>query len=180
MREADFAKPIPVVSTRVRHAADLRAEALKIIDQARQVDAEVNEAEEQEFLARCGDRVIRVVCDGCFGIGCTCCNDTGFNYRARFMGRGRHNPMFVERVDEIRDILLADTWRSNDGRLMNPSDFHDGHLVNTVKLIRRERFQFGRPRIYDLLLAEVKKRELNVSEHYTSTTDQVQHDIDEL
>ena len=141
MREADFAKPIPVVSTRVRHAADLRAEALKIIDQARQVDAEVNEAEEQEFLARCGDRVIRVVCDGCFGIGCTCCNDTGFNYRARFMGRGRHNPMFVERVDEIRDILLADTWRSNDGRLMNPSDFHDGHLVNTVKLIRRERFQ---------------------------------------
>lgn len=180
MREADYSKPIPVVSTKAKHAADLRAEALKIIDQARQVDMEVTQAEEIEFMQRCGGRIVQIVCNGCFGMGCSCCDNLGYVYRARFMGRGRHSQMMVERVEEIRDVLLAGTWRSNDGRVMDPADFTDGHLVNTVKLIRRERFQFGRPRIYDLLLSEVKKRELDVSEHYTTTTDQVQHDIDEL
>lgn len=180
MRPADFSKPISIAHTRVKNAADLRAEALRIVEQACQIDAEVNELEEAEFMERVDGRIVRIVCDCCYGRGCDSCAESGFFYRAAFMGRGRHNSTMVENCVEIRDSLLADTWRTNDGRLLSPGDFEDGHLVNTVKLIRRDRFHFGRPRIYDLLLAELKMRELDIHATYSSNADIVQHDIDAL
>lgn len=180
MRPSDLSKPIPIAQTKRLQAADLRAEVYRMMKQADQIDREVIEAEEREFEQRCNGAVVRIVCDMCFGTGCDACAESGFNYRVRFQSKGRHSKTLIHNTDEIRDALLSETWRSNDGREMAPKDFDNGHLVNTVKFIRRERFQFGRPRIYDLLLAEMKARELDPNEHYSSIEETVQHDIDEL
>lgn len=174
-----------LVDAKTMEARDLRRAALELARQAETIEKEAQADTDKEFIAR-ANGVVTVVCYDCAGTSvwdgeeCCACEGKGYSYAVQWTGPQQYDRRFVEDPEMFKSVLLAETWKTADGVELRPCDFEDGHLVNTVKYIRKRGFALGRPRIYDLLLLELKERELDITASYNTVEDQVQHDIDEL
>jgi len=69
----------------------------------------------------------------------------------------------------VRESRSAKTlWMTRDGMVLRVKDMRNGHLINSILLLRRRAFAAGRPvqeayPVYEILMEEADLRKLTIS-----------------